>query len=149
VASRGRHQRPDTIASATYSCPFTVASALITGSCWREQYTEAKIRDPSVLALAEKVDVVKDDGLDALYDEKWPAIAEVTTRDGRLLSARRDIMKGEPEYPLSDEELKRKFVSLASDAISADRAEQLWQAIFRLEELKVLSELAGFLRVDT
>lgn len=149
VASRGNHQRPDTIASATYSCPFTVASALITGSCWREQYTEAKIKDPSVLALAEKVDVVKDDGLDALYDEKWPAIAEVTTKDGRLLSTRRDIMKGEPECPISDAELKRKFVSLASDAISADRAEQLWQAIFRIEELKALSELAGLLRVDT
>jgi 2-methylcitrate dehydratase PrpD len=148
VASRGKHQHPDTIASATYSCPFAVASALITGSCWREQYTEAKIKDPSVLALAEKVDVVKDDGLDALYDEKWPAIAEVTTKDGRLLSARRDIMKGEPEYPVSDEELKRKFVSLATDAISADRAEQLWQVIFRLEELKTLSELARLLRVD-
>ena len=39
VASRGKHQVPDTVASATYSAPFTVASALITGSCWREQYT--------------------------------------------------------------------------------------------------------------
>ncbi|MDI7259098.1 MAG: MmgE/PrpD family protein [Thermodesulfobacteriota bacterium] len=148
VASRGKHQRPDTVPSATYSCPFTIATALMTGSCWREQYTEEKIKDPYVLALAEKVDVVKDDELDALYDEKWPAIVEVTTKDGRLLSARRDIMKGEPEDPISDEELKRKFISLAADAVSDDRAEQLWQAIFRLEELKSVSELARLLQVD-
>jgi 2-methylcitrate dehydratase PrpD len=148
VASRGRHQRPDTIASATYSCPFSVASALITGSCWREQYTEEKIKDPYILALAEKVEVIKDDGLDALYDEKWPAIVEVKTKDGRILSARRDVMKGEPEDPVSDEQLKQKFNSLAAEAISADQAERLWQAIFRLEKLMNLSELTKLLRPD-
>lgn len=149
VASRGKHQCPDTVASATYSAPFTVASALITGSCWREQYTEEKIKDPHVLALAKKVEVVKDDELDALYDEKWPAIVEVQTKDGRLLSARRDIMKGEPEYPVSDRELKQKFSSLAADAVRDDRAEQIWQAIFQLEELKSVSELVSLLRTDS
>ena len=148
VASRGKHQVPDTVASATYSAPFTVASALTTGSCWREQYTEEKIKDPKVLALAGKVEVVKDDELDALYDEKWPAIVEVQTKDGRLLLARRDIMKGEPEDPVSDEELRRKFNSLTADAVSVDRAEKIWQTVFQLEELKSLSELTGLLRAD-
>jgi 2-methylcitrate dehydratase PrpD len=148
VASRGKHRRPDTIASATYSAPFGVATALITGSCWREQYTEEKIKDTSVLALAEKIEVVKDDELDALYDEKWPAIVEVKTKDGRFLSARRDVMKGEPEYPVSDQELKRKFNSLAGDAVSPDHAEKLWQTIFRLDEGKGISELAFLMRAD-
>jgi 2-methylcitrate dehydratase PrpD len=146
VASRGKHQVPDTVASATYSAPFTVATALATGSCWREQYTEEKIKDPKVLALAGKVEVVKDDELDALYDEKWPAIVEVQTKDGRLLSARRDIMKGEPEDPVSDQELRRKFNSLTADAVSVDRAEKIWQTVFQLEELKSLSELTELLR---
>jgi 2-methylcitrate dehydratase PrpD len=148
VASRGKHRRPETVASATYSAPFSVASALLTGSCWREQYTEEKIKDPAVLALAEKVEVVKDDGLDALYDEKWPAIVEVQTTDGRLLTARRDLMKGEPEDPVSDPELKRKFNSLATDAVSADRAEEIWQAVFRLEEMKSVSPLVNLLRAS-
>ena len=92
--------------------------------------------------------MVKDDELDALYDEKWPAIVEVQTKDGRFLSARRDIMKGEPEDPVSDRELRRKFDSLTADAVNADRAEKIWQAVFQLEELKSLSELAGLLRAD-
>jgi len=148
VASRGKHQVPDTVAGATYSAPFTVASALTAGSCWREQYTEEKIRDANVLTLARKVEVVKDDELDALYDEKWPAIVEVQTKDGRFLSARRDIMKGEPEDPVSDPELRRKFDSLTGDAVSADRAGKIWQTVFRLEELKSLSALAGLLRTE-
>jgi len=148
VASRGKNQVPDTVAGATYSAPFTVASALTAGSCWREQYTEEKIRDANVLTLARKVEVVKDDELDALYDEKWPAIVEVQTKDGRFLSARRDIMKGEPEDPVSDPELRRKFDSLTGDAVSADRAGKIWQTVFRLEELKSLSALAGLLRTE-
>jgi 2-methylcitrate dehydratase PrpD len=147
VASRGKHQRPETVASATYSAPFSVASALITGSCWREQYTEERIKDHDVLALAAKVAVVKDDALDALYDEKWPAIVEVRTTDGRLLSARRDIMKGEPEDPLSDLALRRKFDSLATDAVSAEHAEKIWQAVFQMDEREGVSELTGLLRV--
>jgi 2-methylcitrate dehydratase PrpD len=146
VASRGKHRRPETVASATYSAPFSVASALLTGSCWREQYTEERIKDPSVLALAEKVEVVKDDDLDALYDEKWPAIVEVQTTDGRLLTARRDLMKGEPEDPVSDRELKSKFTSLAMDAVSVERAEEIWQAVFRLEEMKSVAPLVNLLR---
>jgi 2-methylcitrate dehydratase PrpD len=146
VASRGKHRRPETVASATYSAPFSVASALLTGSCWREQYTEERIKDPSVLALAEKVEVVKDDDLDALYDEKWPAIVEVQTTDGRLLTARRDLMKGESEDPVSDRELKSKFTSLAMDAVSVERAEEIWQAVFRLEEMKSVAPLVNLLR---
>jgi 2-methylcitrate dehydratase PrpD len=148
VASRGKHQRPETVAGATYSAPYSVASALVTGSCWREQYTEEKIRDRRILELAAKVEVVKDDALDALYDEKWPAIVEVRTTDGRLLSARRDIMKGEPEDPLSDSELKKKFTSLATDAVSAEQAEKIWQSVFQMDERMGVSELTGLLRKD-
>jgi len=148
VASRGSHQRPDTIASATYSAPFILAAALTTGSCWREQFTMDKINDRDLLALAAKIEVVKDDELDALYDEKWPAIVEVQTNDGRLLSARRDVPKGEPEFPVSDDELKAKFTSIATDAIDAAQAENLWQAIFALDGLDSISELTGLLRVE-
>ena len=148
VASRGSHQRPDTIASATYSAPFILAAALTTGSCWREQFTMEKIKDPRLLDLAAKIEVVKDDELDALYDEKWPAIVEVQTNDGRIFSARRDVPKGEPEFPVSDDELKAKFISLATDTIDAAQAETLWQTIFALDKLDSVSELTGLLRVE-
>jgi len=148
VASRGSHQRPDTIASATYSAPFILAAALTTGSCWREQFTMDKINDRDLLALAAKVEVVKDDELDALYDEKWPAIVEVQTNDGRVLSARRDVPKGEPEFPVSDEELKAKFMLLATDAVAVTQAEALWQTIFALDRRDSVSELTGLLLVE-
>jgi 2-methylcitrate dehydratase PrpD len=145
VASRGNNKEPKTVANATYSCPFSVATALVHGKCWREQYTEKAITDPKVLALAARIDIVKDDELDSLYDEKWPAVVEVKTRDGRFMSARWDLMKGEPEHPLSDDELKAKFMSLAADCMDKAQAEDIWSAVYNLEKLNSINELTRLL----
>lgn len=148
VASRGNDREPTTIAGAKYSAPYSISVALIEGKAWRDQYTAEKINDETVRTLARKVEVVVDPELEALYDLKWPSIVEVRVRDGQVYSARRDLPKGEPEYPVSDEELKEKFLSLACDAVSSDRAEALYRMIWSLEELRKTSELTALLRSD-
>ena len=136
VGSRGSGQRPVSIPAAKYSAPYTIAVALTFGRAWREQYTAALIQDPAILELASRVEVTADSGLEALYDEKWPSIVTVTTKDGRVLEARRDLPKGEPEHPLSDEELRHKFMSLANDAVSSEHAEAIWDAIFKIDRFE-------------
>jgi 2-methylcitrate dehydratase PrpD len=145
VASRGADQRPTSVPAAKYSAPYTVAVVLAFGRAWREQYTMELIADPAIAALAARVEVVADAELEALYDEKWPSIVEVTTKDGRRLTARRDLPKGEPEHSLSDGQLKEKFLSLATDAVSAEHAEAIWDAIFKLDELATVTSLTDLL----
>jgi 2-methylcitrate dehydratase PrpD len=145
VGSRGSDTRPKSVQAAKYSAPYTIAVALALGRNERAQYSMEMIQDPALLALASKVDVSADAELDALYNEKWPSIVEVTLKDGRVLTSRRDLPKGEPEHPLSDAELKEKFLSLASDCVSIDRAEAIWDAIFKLDEMPDVSALAKLL----
>jgi len=147
VASRGNNPHPTTVAGATYSAPFSVASALITGECWREQYTEAQIKNSQTLELASKIEVVSDDELDSLYDEKWPSIVEITTRQGTY-SARWDLLKGEPEHPITDPELKKKFISLATDCVSDEHAMKLWDAVYNLENSDNLEDLIRLMQWD-
>jgi 2-methylcitrate dehydratase PrpD len=147
VGSRGNNTRPNSIPAAKYAAPYTIAVALTYGRAWRDLYTMDLINNPALLELAAKVRVSADPELEALYDEKWPSIIEVTTKDGRVLKARRDLPKGEPEHPVSDVELKEKFMSLACDAVSPERAEQIWQTIMRLEEIENLSDLTALLVV--
>jgi 2-methylcitrate dehydratase PrpD len=146
VASRGSDRAPKTIGAAKYSAPYTIAVTFLFGKAWREQYTLDLINDPAVISLAAKVEVSADADLEKLYDEKWPAIVEVETLDGRIFQARRDIPKGEPEYPVSDAELRRKFMSLAQDAVSREKADEIWSMIFDLENLQDLSVLTSALR---
>jgi 2-methylcitrate dehydratase PrpD len=146
VASRGDNREPDSIAAAKYSAPYSISVALIDGKAWREQYALERIRNEKVRALARKVQVVADPELEVLYDLKWPSIVEVYMREGQIYSARWDLPKGEPEYPLTDIELKDKFLSLACDAVSTDRAEEIYHMIGNLENLQRTSELTSLLR---
>lgn len=146
VASRGTNKTPDSVPAAKYSAPYTIALALALGQNRREQYTMGLIQDRSLLELAARVEVVADAELEALYDEKWASIVEITTKSGSLLTARRDLPKGEPEYPISDRELKDKFMSLATDCVSPERAEAIWTAVFKLDEMNSLSDLTALLK---
>jgi 2-methylcitrate dehydratase PrpD len=146
VASRGSDKHPKTIGAAKYSAPYTIAVTFLFGKAWREQYTLELINDPVVSGLAAKVEVSADADLEKLYDEKWPAIVEVETLDGRIFQARRDIPKGEPEYPVSDAELRQKFMSLAADAVSKEKADEVWKMIFDVENLKDVSALTTALK---
>ncbi len=83
--------------------------------------------------------------LDKLYDEKWPSIVEVTLKDGRKLSARHDLPKGEPEMPCTPDDMKEKFMSLSCDAVTEARAEKIWDLIMNLEKQTDMGALGALL----
>ncbi|MET3506468.1 MmgE/PrpD family protein [Halalkalibacter oceani] len=148
VGSRGTEKRPTSIPAAKYSAPYTIAVALTYGRAWRGEYSMEYINKPNLLELASKVKVLADDELEKLYDEKWPSIIEVTMKDKQVYTARCDLPKGEPEHALSDEELKEKFISLATDAIPVECAEEIWNKIFQLDVLDDVTELTALLKTS-
>jgi len=102
------------ISSAKMSMPFSVALALVKGSAGMEDYSEANVTDPEILALTKKVKVVENEELSALVPAKRASILHIALTDGSTYSHRVDYPKGEPENPLTDEELNDKFMSLAT-----------------------------------
>lgn len=148
VSSRGNNQNPNSIPAAKYSIPYIMGVTVRYGEVWREQFTQELICDRELLDFANHVEVVPDYELDKLYDEKWPSIVEVTLKDGSVISARRDLPKGEPEYPCSTEDIHEKFISLACDTVSLERAEKIWDTIMHIEDLEDISELTQLLVSD-
>ena len=69
-------------------------------------------------------------------------------KDGKSYAQRIDLPKGEPEYPVTDDELKNKFMSLATDLVSDERAERIWKAVMNIEALDDLSEFTALLRAE-
>ena len=112
----GKHDHTDIfgISSAKMSTPYSVAVALATGKAGIEEFSIEGINDSEISSLAKKVVVCSDDELTALFPNKCAAVVEVTTNDGICRTERIDVPKGEPENPLSDDELKEKFMSLAA-----------------------------------
>jgi len=102
------------ISSAKMSLPFSVALALCTGSAGMEVYNETNVTNKTILSLTRKVMVTESEELSALVPMKRASILHLTLRDGTKLSYRVDYPKGEPENPLTDEEIEEKFVSLVT-----------------------------------
>jgi len=75
-----------------------------------------------------------------------PSILEVTLNDGRVITTRRDLPKGEPEHPVSDKELKEKYLSLAVDRVEPEKAEKIWDTIFNLDNINDVNELTEMLK---
>ena len=112
----GKHGHTEIVgtSSAKMSIPYCAAVALVTGKAGIEEFTSEYINHPEIISLIEKVDVIPDETLSRLVPQKRAAIVEVVTDDGNCYEERVDYPKGEPENPLSDDELKEKFTSLAA-----------------------------------
>ncbi len=100
--------------SAKMSIPFSVAVSLITGRAGVNEFGLPYVSDELILDLTKRVNVYPNEELSALVPHKRVAIVEIETKDGFKPSERVDFPKGEPENPLSEEELQEKFHSMAS-----------------------------------
>ena len=107
------HTQIQGISSAKMSIPFSVAVALVTGSAGLASYSDKTISDNKILELTRKVTVLEDEELTALCPEKRASILTIHLSDGKTLIKRVDYPKGEPENPLTKEELEEKFRELA------------------------------------
>ncbi len=102
--------------SARMSIPYSIAVALCSGKAGIEEFTEKHINDELVQRLTKMVSIQGDEELSKLVPDKRVAIVEVSQSDGRVFESRVDYPKGEPENPLSEEELYDKFSSMLSHA---------------------------------
>ena len=107
------HTRIEGINSAKMSIPYSIAVALCTGKAGMEEFSDERVKDPAVLAVAQRVRVDSDADLSALCPQKRVAIVKVTTSSG-IFDERVEYPKGEPENPMTEDELKTKFIGLAS-----------------------------------
>jgi len=82
----------------------------------------------------KRVEIKEDVTLSNLVPDKRPAIVEILTKDGHKFRERVNLPKGEPENPLSDEELKKKFAELASCCRSKEEVESILNIVENMEE---------------
>jgi 2-methylcitrate dehydratase PrpD len=129
-----------------FNLPYIVAAAIADGEVTEYQFTRERIADPALHELAAKVKVTPDEGLDSVYPEECrPTTVEVRLRDGATLTKRIDYPKGEPRNPLTDDELLEKFARWSSPSIARKKAEDIWEALLKLDELENISEFMGLL----
>lgn len=98
--------------SAKMSIPYSLAVALYTGKGGLDEFMEPYISNTEIQTITDKVTVSDMDELTVLCPQKRVAMVTVKTKNG-VFTERVDYPKGEPENPLSQQELEDKFRGLA------------------------------------
>ena len=106
------------VASAQLSTPYAVAAALLRG---RADLSVFEPLDDAAIALSPKVRVLESAELTAESPQKRIASVTVRLADGTELTRRVDYAKGDPENPMTKEELLQKAASL----VGAERVSQM------------------------
>jgi 2-methylcitrate dehydratase PrpD len=136
----GRLTEPKTEAEARWSLPYCLAVATIDRRVDIPQFTDERVQDPTVLALARRVRVVVDPDRVAQGAE-----VIIRTKDGKEHSGVLDRMKGAPENPMTRDELLTKFRFYAPLALPSTKIERIIKTTDRLDELDAINELMDLL----
>jgi len=139
----GWHYEPDSVTTAQMNLSYIAAVTLADGDAFVDQFTEERIRDPKLVAFAERVRVIADPEIDARGDAHRHSIRiEVKLKDGCLLTDSRQSAKGSSALPLTKQEIETKFARLAAKVLPDSRVRELQETVYDAERLKDISELA-------
>jgi 2-methylcitrate dehydratase PrpD len=117
--------------AAKFSTPYCIAVGFLDGKAGFEQFTDERVMDPKVRALAATVSYVIDPRND--YPKNFSGHIRATLKDGTVREVRKAHMRGGAHEPLTDEEVQAKFRdNLQFGGWDARRATQLSHAIDRI-----------------
>jgi len=128
-------QEPKLGVEGKFSVWFLAALALAEGSVTLEKFTDEKVNDPRLARLRKKIETRLDPRIG------FGARLRLIMKDGTEHNAFLSKPKGDPENPLSFDELAAKYRNSARLAVSDEAVEALIAAVKRMEAVQDMKEI--------
>jgi 2-methylcitrate dehydratase PrpD len=135
------YDRPASGLEGKFSLSFCIAAALADGRVGIDTFDAARLRDPRIGALLQRITMRVDETLGVNEPPLTQCRVHVHLRDGRTLIEAANGARGYPANPASDDELSTKFLSCATRTLSQQSAEQTLALLRHLEEMTDVREL--------
>ena len=136
---------PKSIVDAQFSMPFGAAVAILHGRATLEEYTQENMMSSEIKQMMGRIYCVEDPKLERDYPKKWPASVNLSTKGGQQYHTKIEFPKGDPENPLTWDELIHKFKSLISPVFSDERGAEIISYVRGIESAKNLKDLSRLL----
>ena len=134
-------QEITTAFEAKFSLPYCVAVVLNTGSCRTAAFEPDLLANEDILTLAKRIFVSTDTACDEAFPKQRAATVTIRLKNGDTFSHHAPTRKGDPDAPLSDDELSEKYRELALPVIGQHHAHELEDRIWKLETLSSVAAL--------
>jgi 2-methylcitrate dehydratase PrpD len=137
---------PSSVASAQMSLGFTVALMLRFGEVPLDRLTEDGIREPETVELASRVVMHPDPDIDAKGPlARHACRVRIELVDGRVLETSLEHRPGSAKLPITSEDLREKFRSLAAQTFPNDQVQAIEKTVFELPTLATARTLTALL----
>lgn len=134
---------PTTTEQAQYALGFPVAALIVRGRLGADEIMGTGLVDKEIAALASRIRLIEDDTFSARFPAERIASATMTLKDGTVLTSGPTFARGDPEAPLTDDEILRKFRMLTT-TLSQARRDAIEQTIADLDRseaaVRILAE---------
>jgi 2-methylcitrate dehydratase PrpD len=143
----GWKYEPKGLTSAQLNLPFCVATFLLEGDCFVDQFDDPRIvHDKRRIALSNLVEVHADPAITAKGARfRHTVRVQVHLKDGRRLERGADVPRGGDQNFAPAADIVDKFEKLAVHALPKKRVAELRDAVLGLEKLKNAAALAALM----
>ncbi len=132
---------PRTVFEAKFSLAYCAAVALREGRVRLDAFSAELLQDQELRDLMEKVEVTVDAEIEAEFPKRRAARVTIETTGGETFEHYSPTRKGDPDNPLSDDELAEKFLEITTPVLGGEGAPAFLDRLWRLDETDDLTAL--------
>jgi 2-methylcitrate dehydratase PrpD len=137
---------PQGLTSAQLNLPYCVATWLIEGDCFVDQFTEEMVADPERIKLADVVEVQHDEEITKAGSKKRHKVhVEVQLKDGTKMNRTVEAGRGNENNFASESDVVEKFEKLAIKNLPKAQVEKIRDFMLNLEKQQDAGQLAKLL----
>jgi len=135
---------PQGLTSAQLNLPFCIATLLLEGDVFVDQFSDDVVDDKKRIALSRKVSVMHDPAITARGSNfRHMVRVEVNLKNGKHLERTVEAPRGSEHSFASETDIVEKFKKLATHTVSAAKADQIVNLVLGAEKLGRAEEIAA------
>jgi len=136
---------PTDTMGAQYSIPYCAALALTGDPADPAMYADAVLSDVSRRALAQRVELVVDPDMEAMYPQHYGSRVRVELANGEVRQSKVLDPHGMPADPVTETERLEKFNRLASSQLTRPHVDRVIEIVRSLERQASIAKLSEVL----
>jgi 2-methylcitrate dehydratase PrpD len=147
VSNVGWKYVPAGVVAAQMNAYYTSAMKILEGDVFIDQFQEHKLAEPRVLGMIERIRIQHEPAFDAGgAATRHKVRVEAQRTDGQTQTVEVEQRKGSAQFPLSRQDIERKFRGLAKVRLDAEHTEKVVTWVNNLDAMGNLHDLTALLR---
>lgn len=132
--------------AAKFSIPFSMAILLCKDSVAQEEFHDGNVNDSFLKNFSRRVVVSEDARLTSLLPKTRATRVTIQLTDGTIVSNEVHVTTGDPENPLKNGDLMRKFYELAVPTFEESKCSEIANVCFSIDTIGNIAEFTRLLR---